>query len=430
LHTRVRADSRTAVSAAHGGGLHAIRDPIWGHIYLDDALYDATKTPPFIRLSDIKQLGPAHLVYPGATHTRASHSIGVYYVAHRLIHSLTNRGASSLVTQTGEKSFLAAALFHDIGHFPYTHSLKELPLKAHETLSAEIILSEPIKSLIGKAGGNPYMSAAIIDTREPSDNETQFFRSLLSGVLDPDKIDYLNRDAFFCGVPYGAQDADFILSKLIPDKEHGVCLDSDGILSVEHVLFSKYLMYRSVYWHRQVRAATAMMKKSVFAALTQGLLSEEALYSFDDKGIFLALTSQASGAQASCMLAQSIRDGQIFPIVYEIPFDSKNPFHTLLEDIAERTEVEAQLAEKLSLPFEHVVIDVPERISFESTLPILDAKPTQTAFSQSSTVFEKSTVALFSQKLRKIRCAIKLPQNHPRYDSRIEDFFSLYYNKV
>ena len=206
-------------AALQNGYTDPIRDVLWGHIYLTPELAALTKSGPFMRLSRIFQLGPAYAVYPGATHTRAAHSIGVYHLARRLLLNLANRGAEAWLSPVGAVSFLCAALLHDLGHFPYTHSLKELPLRRHEALTAEIILREPIKSLVAKAGGDPSLTAAIVDTELPLGNEGElvFYRKLLSGALDPDKLDYLNRDDRYCGVPYGAQDVDFILSRLYPD---------------------------------------------------------------------------------------------------------------------------------------------------------------------------------------------------------------------
>ena len=108
-----------------------IRDVLWGHIYLTPAIAALTESVPFIRLHRIMQLGPTSRVYPGATHTRASHSIGVYHLARRLLTHLAEGGADQWLTSIGVKSFLCAALLHDLGHFPYTHSLKELALEEH-----------------------------------------------------------------------------------------------------------------------------------------------------------------------------------------------------------------------------------------------------------------------------------------------------------
>jgi HD superfamily phosphohydrolase len=256
-------------SALYDGFSEPIRDVLWGHIYLTPELEALTKSAPFMRLTRIMQLGPTFFLYPGATHTRAAHSIGVYHLAKRILIHLASLGADEWMSSEGIQSFLCAALLHDIGHFPYTHSLKELPLTDHEALTGQIIQKEPMKSFVAKTGADPYLAAAIADQDLPCDNalscvsdEVSFYRRLLSGVLDPDKLDYLNRDARNCGVPYGAQDVDFIIGRLHPDKHRGLVIDSRGIPSVESILFSKYLMYRTVYWHKGVRSATAMIKSA------------------------------------------------------------------------------------------------------------------------------------------------------------------------
>ena len=379
----------------------AVRDSLWQHIYLTPELEETTHTPVFNRLYSIKQLGPTEIVYPGATHTRASHSFGVYHIALRLIDSLLAKGAGEWVTKEGIAAFMAAALFHDLGHFPFTHSLKELPLKDHEDLTADAILAEPLKSLITKTGADPLQVAAIVsDSIKTDDTETVFFRKLLSGVLDPDKLDYLNRDAFFCGVPYGIQDIDFILSHLVPDKQKGVMLDSQGIMSVEHLLFSKYLMYRAVYWNKSVRTATSMMKKALYSALEQKFVTPEQLYAADDDSIYRLLLA-LDFKEKKC--AALLKERKLYRIIQEIPFDDTNPLHKKLEDLGFRTQEEKRLADANSLKPEDIIIDVPERISFETDLWIYsENKP----FSESSTVFGKDTVQNFTKSIRKIRiCA-------------------------
>ena len=397
----------------------AIRDPVWKHIWLTPEFRDITLTQPFLRLYRIKQLGPIEFVYPGATHSRASHSLGVYYVALRLLRVLLAHGADSWVTEEGCNSFLAAALLHDLGHYPFTHSLKELPLVDHETLTARIIVSEPLRTVLGKAGANPEMTAAIVDKERIPDSrcndETRFFSMILSGVLDPDKLDYLNRDAYYCGVPYGIQDTDFILSRVMPDRQRGIILDSHSLMSVESVLFSKYLMYRSVYWHRQVRIATAMMKKTLYTALERNLIDPEVLYSLDDDGIY-ALIEGLNFPEKE--LAAAIRNREFYHLAAEFPFSFENPGMLALETLSYRQQAEACIAEYLSgllgtavKPY-HVLIDIPERISFESDLFISDEN---TKFSQSSTVFTNDIVSHFTSSLRIIRIAI-----HPYFSSRID----------
>lgn len=405
--------------------LRAIRDPLWKHIYLPEELAAALTTPDFVRLSRIRQLGPTELVYPGAVHTRAGHSLGVYELARRILERLEQRGAD-WITPTGRSSWYAAALFHDIGHFPYTHSLKELPLEEHEVLSGRIVLGDDIARCIAKAGGDPHQVAAIIDTTIPTtDPQTLFYRRLLSGVLDPDKLDYLNRDAYYCGVPYGIQDTEFTLDQLQPHKERGIMLDSAAILSVENLLFSKYLMYRSVYWHRQVRIATAMMKKALYAALSKNLVAPEELYQQDDQGIHHLLQAIPQGGFPEIILAQGVAERQLYKVVTEIKFDSENPFHRQLESLQRRHQAEEELSESLTVPATHVLIDIPERISFESDLWICGE---ELPFSQSSTVFSSQTVASFTGSLRKIRVAVRETGNHENTYKIIARFFELNYN--
>lgn len=409
--------------------MHAVRDPLWKHIYIPQKLYEACFTKEFLRLSSIKQLGPTYMVYPGATHTRSSHSFGVYHIATRLLDNLIQKGAS-WVTPEGYISFQAAALFHDLGHFPYTHSLKELPLLDHEQLTALSILNSTISSYIVESGGNPEQTAQIVDTSIPTDTvETLFFRKLLSGVLDPDKLDYLNRDAFFCGVPYGIQDTDFVLSTVIPDKEKGIVLSSSAIISVENLLFSKYLMYRAVYWHKTVRIATAMMKKTLYTALQSGIIVPKELYTLDDQSLYTLLENKPYFEELEC--ADAVKQRKIYTVLYETSFSDTISFHKKLENLDFRFMAEIQLAQIIGCKPYQILIDIPERISFESDLWIQDES---TVFSQSSTVFTSDTVMSFTTKLRKVRLALD-----PLYLSRlttdgeqklkklIEDFFSMQY---
>jgi len=388
---------------------HPVRDALWGHIFMTDKFHQLTESAPFMRLCRIMQLGPVYLVYPGATHTRASHSIGVYHIGRRLLQNLTERGASEWLTSEGVKSFLAACLLHDLGHFPYTHSLKELSLTSHEALSGAIILKEPMRSLVGATGANPDLTAAIVDKEANLDSraasmgtELFFYRKLLSGALDPDKLDYLNRDARYCGVPYGAQDVDFILSRLYPDKERGVDIDSRLIPNVESILFSKYLMYRTVYWHRQVRSATAMVKKALINGLNSGRFSGEDLYNLDDTSLFSLLGKD---------MANSVGNGRIFATAAELSYeiaDLSSPNWAAIRDISRRAHAEEQLAAELrrsglDINGEDIIIDIPEPVSLETGLYVLDEKR---SFSDSSSAFKTQTVDAFIQTLYTVRVFI------------------------
>ncbi|MDR0475454.1 MAG: HD domain-containing protein [Treponema sp.] len=434
--------TKTVQAALTEGFTDPVRDVLWGHIYLSSELAALTASAPFMRLHRILQLGPVFRAYPGATHTRASHSIGVYHLGRRLLQNLTERGAAGWLSFEGVRSFLCACLLHDLGHFPYTHSLKELPLRSHESLTGEIILKEPVRSLVGRTGADPRLSAAIVDKElsggEPAENavnegnadveggasikggeELQFYRKLLSGCLDPDKLDYLNRDARYCGVPYGIQDADFILSRLYPHPTRGADIDSRLIPNVEAILFSKYLMYRTVYWHRQVRSATAMVKKALLQSLEAGLVGREELYNLDDQSLFALLQSRANGKGKA--LAEAVREGRIYVLAAEIPFQEES--QAGLRDIRSRSRYEEQLASELRsagvpLCAEDVIIDVPEPASFETGLFVLDEGG---YFADSSSAFKAEMVNAFVQSLYTVRVFV-----NPLFEQKVKKVQNLH----
>ncbi len=376
-----------------------IRDPLWGNIFMSPALERLATSVPFAKLGRIKQLGPAYLVYPGATHTRRAHSIGVFHMARRLVWALAAKAELDFCSREGLQSFLVAALCHDLGHFPYAHSLKELPLEEHENLTASLLRSEPLRSLALEAGADPEAAAAIVDKSGASSREIRFFSGLLSGVLDPDKLDYLNRDAFFCGVPYGLQDSDFALQRVTVGPHDALAIEERGLMSVEGLLFSKYLMYRSVYWHRDVRSATAMIKKSVLLALNEGVLKPEELYGLDDDGFYAKLRSIPYPPFA---LAQAVFDARIFECVLDLPFEAQR--HASLLDLGARLALEEALAVDCGrgLGSLDLVIDIPEGVSFETDLPVI-GEGGAIPFPRSATVFTQPVVAGFAASLRRIR---------------------------
>jgi len=386
-----------------------IRDPVWGDIHFDDALFALSRSPAFQILDGVRQLGPVSYLYPGATHTRKAHSLGVYYLSRRLAMSLLERGQLPFATAEGLRSFLVAALCHDLGHYPYAHSLKELPLAPHEALAGDLVLREPLRSSILDCGAEPEQVAAIIDRDRPlpDGRETLMFRRILSGVLDPDKIDYLTRDAFYCGVPYGIQDADYILRRVFMDEE-GLAVDERGEMSIEALLFSKYQMYRSVYWHHSVRSATSMVKKSMLLGLTRGVMTAERLYGLDDAG-FRGFVEENGGP-----FFQPARDafaGRLYGLAGEIAYDPDNMLHADLNDMDKRLEAEAALAMAANLGETDIVIDIPEPIDFETNLMVKTSAGRE-AFSRRSMLFRPEALLGLIRSLRKIRIFV-----HPRVDA-------------
>jgi hypothetical protein len=404
----------TINGALRDGFTEPVRDALWGHIYLTPELEALTRTSAFIRLHRIAQLGPANFCYPGATHTRAAHSLGVYHLTRRMLSVLYERGASEWLSFCGIRSMLCAALLHDAGHFPYAHSLKELPLDSHEKLSGNLIQSPPVSRIITAAGGDPLVSAAIVDDKIDAngDAELLFYRKLLSGCLDPDKLDYLNRDARYCGVPYGSQDIDFIFSTLHPHAERGVDITPRGIPSVEAMLFSKYMMYRSVYWHHSVRCATAMVKKALLTGLIEGILQPEDMYNLTDAGLLSLMTRMLERGNPVFAIGLRAYEGQFFSLAAEFPFNSMAAHLKMrggLSNIMERPRYETKLAAALSsetgaaITGGQLIIDVPEPFLFETGLFVRDEN---CLFDKSTSFFAGRMAQVFIKNLRIVRVYI------------------------
>ncbi len=389
-----------------------IRDPLWNHIYLTPGLKRIAAAREFQKLAGIKQLGPTYMVYPGATHTRLNHSLGVFALARRVIQALVSFDSARGLTETGVRSFLCAALLHDLGHFPYVHSLKELPLDSHESLTAKMVLNTPLAKIISEhARAEPEMVAAIVDTgMSGGGDELAVYRRILSGVLDPDKLDYLSRDAYFCGVPYGVQDVDFIINKLRFHQSEGLVLDEQGIHAVENVLFSKYLMYRSVYWHKTVRIATAMIKKAMYSGIKDAILRPSDLYGLDDNEFFSAYG--ADGYRYSD-LVKAVAERRLYKVAWETPFQTGSSAHEKLLDLESREEVEREICTNLKADAAEVILDIPESISFEVDLQI-ETGGALVSFQDAGTVFSRDVIDGFTGSLRKIRLLV-----HPRLASRI-----------
>ncbi|MDY0290293.1 MAG: HD domain-containing protein [Sphaerochaeta sp.] len=390
----------------------SIRDPLWKDIHLSKELRRIYMTPVVQKLGRIKQLGPTFHLYPGAVHTRLDHSLGVYHISHTILTSLLRQALSSgqetPLSEEGMRTFLCAALLHDIGHFPFAHSLKELPLRSHEAIAASLIADDrQLHDAIIDSGCSPSLVATIIDESLPNtDAEIQFYRSLLSGALDPDKLDYLNRDAFFCGVPYGMQDVSYITDRLmIFEGRAALPLAAAG--SVEHLLFSKYLMYKNVYWHKRVRSATAMIKKALLLSLQDGILTPRDLYVLDDEQFFM-LADRLDYKPLT--LFSQVRENQMLSCRYEEDFDENRALDRGASLLHERLENEERLCLKLRESYGYkglenyqVVVDIPEPVKFESDIPLIQKDGKAIAFDKADTVFSQDVGKVFTKNLRKTR---------------------------
>ncbi len=271
-----------------------VRDPLWESIRLDPTAVRIVDTPQFQRLRYIRQRGLAHLVYPGATHTRFDHALGVYHLTRTALRHLRERGGVPPEVWEGEELVPYAALLHDIGHYAYSHALEELETEHlpahHEEVSARFFSSPELRDALAPLG----LTAADRIAELIRGESAMPLRGLVSGSLDLDKMEYLRRDARFCGVPYGEVDVSRLLQgiQLLPDPESGafeVGVHEKAVAALESLLFAKYQMFRNVYWHHAVRAATALYKRIVEEAVRSGLLDPEELVGPTDEELLYEL---------------------------------------------------------------------------------------------------------------------------------------------
>ena len=276
-----------------------IRDPLWNTIRLDPTAIRIVDTPAFQRLRYIRQLGFAHLVYPGATHTRFDHALGVYHLAVTALRLLRERGGAPPEVWKDEELIPYAALLHDIGHYAYSHALEELEQdtvpSGHEEASGHFFSSGELREALSPLG--VAASERIHDIIRGVSAVP--LRGLVSGSLDLDKMEYLRRDARFCGVPYGEVDVDRLLQGLVllRDPASGaweVGVHEKAVAALESLLFAKYQMFRNVYWHHGVRAATALYKRIVDEAVAGGLLDPAELVGPTDEELLYEIARRAA----------------------------------------------------------------------------------------------------------------------------------------
>ncbi|HYK92577.1 MAG TPA: HD domain-containing protein [Thermoplasmata archaeon] len=248
----------------------SIFDPVHGIVDLDGVALELIAHPAFQRLWGIRQTGFAHLVFPGANHTRLEHSLGVFWVARQMARALA-LGPDDLATVT------SGALLHDLGHGPFSHTLdptmEEVLGYGHERISRERILGRVpegghaeggaarLPEILERHGLAPLRVAALVDPARGR-SAPLLLRSILHGPIDADRIDYLQRDAHYTGVAHGAIDAVRLLATVRAYRSR-LAFAEKGRSAVEGFLVGRALMYASVYYHKTVRAAEVMAQAAV-----------------------------------------------------------------------------------------------------------------------------------------------------------------------
>ncbi|MFZ1800956.1 MAG: HD domain-containing protein [Chitinophagaceae bacterium] len=229
-----------------------INDPVYGFITINDPLiFRLMAQPVYQRLRRIQQMALAHLVYPGAVHSRLHHSLGAYHLMCQAVAELRLKGTE--ISPAEETAVKAAILLHDIGHGPFSHALEYtlIPGVQHESLSL-MIMQQMNKTMHGDLD----MAIAIFTNKY----DKPFLHQLISGQLDMDRMDYLTRDSFFTGVSEGVIGYARIL-KMLHVHEGQLMVEEKGIYSVEKFLVARRQMYWQVYLHKTVLASEKMLVK-------------------------------------------------------------------------------------------------------------------------------------------------------------------------
>lgn len=285
--------------------------------------------PAFQRLRRVRQLGPTHLVYPGAVHTRFEHSLGVYSCVRMYVSALLqDENFAQSATEEDLLSVLAAGLLHDIGHYPFAHSLEALHLKGrdtprHEDVGGRIIRGE-VESLRGERtigeilrtqwGVDPERVIRLCTGNlgeEPAPID-RILRSVISGSIDADKMDYLERDSHHMGVPYGRNyDRGRLLASLtLNHDDDGVAIVSKGKVPAEMFIFSRYTMFSEAYWHHTVRSASAMVESALAAFHSRGIYEPDEFLSvllrYDDDRLLEWLRDQTPNGSATRYLTEGM----------------------------------------------------------------------------------------------------------------------------
>jgi uncharacterized protein len=284
-----------------------VRIPHELDVPLTDRVRQLLDTPELRRLARISQLGLVNLVYPGACHSRLEHSLGVYRNALVYLKQLAadDRFAAIIRPEDGE-TFLVAALLHDLGHWPFCHAIEDIALPgvpSHELFANSFLLEGEIADTLRDDWNLQPRDVTTLLSEKPTGTRQRILKSMLSGPIDIDKMDYLGRDSLHAGVPYGRNfDQQRLIGSLCLNQAgDGLAISHKGRTAAEMMVFARYVMFSEVYWHHAVRAATAMLQRAFF--LLQNQLDLDQLFRQPERPFIEQLIQAAADQPAAELLA-------------------------------------------------------------------------------------------------------------------------------
>ena len=372
-----------------------IRDSLYDLIPLGPREEKLIGTSAFLRLQQVKQLGFVYRVWPGATHTRFEHSLGCYHLTVRALRALLQRGDDGGLqgVSTGSiQTLIVASLLHDIGHYPFSHTIEELgpPIVHHEQVGRMVIEQSEIATILERDYGlSPERVADFIDppkgkSLHPDD---ELLQHLLSGALDVDKLDYLPRDARACNVPYGGVDVSRLIASLrVHPNVQGqrrLVVTQKGISPLHSLLHARQEMFDNIYWHHTSRAMQVMLVRAVHDAITAEVLKAEQLVGLDDASL-LVLLVQPQMPVSTRALANDLVLRHPYKVVLEVSRPAGrlyNRLDALFWDSERRRRIEQSLASELATALDieiadyEILFDIPRPEKWEMDVWIEFAHP-------------------------------------------------------
>ncbi|OLC93971.1 MAG: phosphohydrolase [Thaumarchaeota archaeon 13_1_40CM_3_38_6] len=323
-----------------------IVDPIHDFITIHKNELDIIDTPVFQRLRRIRQLAGAHLVYPGAQHSRFEHSLGAMHIANQAATILKEK---KFLDSEDVTNLRLAALLHDIGHGPFSHLFEEVLQKkkriSHEEIGARLILKSEIGDLITKAG----FDKGFVSKLAFGNSKYQFMNEIISGGLSADMMDYLLRDGYFTGAEHAKVDFMRIINSLDVHNRK-LSLDRSALYSFESMMISRYQMFKAVYFHKTVRAAEVMLLEAMLLADNELQLTTSDLKKYvllTDEFVISKLVSlpqKNSELKRARQLAIEYQERKLLKCVYEKIFThprmGKVNASVLQSEIAKKSKVD------------------------------------------------------------------------------------------
>ena len=322
-----------------------IIDPIHDFVRVNSNELKIIDTPIFQRLRRIRQLSGAHLIYPGAQHTRFEHSLGVMHMASMAGHVLHEKG---IVSSDNIQNLRFAGLLHDIGHGPFSHLFEELLQKrkmSHEDIGRDIILKTQIGDLISANGFNKKLITELAF----GDSKFQFMNEIISGALSADIMDYLLRDGYFTGAEHAKIDHNRLTYSLDVYKNK-LALEKSALVNFETMMISRYQMFKAVYFHKTVRAGEVMLLESMYLAEEELGLSSISLDEYlklTDEVILsklLNLPERNSKLRIAKKIATDYINRNLFKSVFEVSVTgnaiTKKRMQSIREEVSKKSKVD------------------------------------------------------------------------------------------